>query len=329
MENIYSRGIFGFETQTYNAEIENFLKREVAGLIFFKRNYESLDQVRRLNEKILENSNENFILSIDQEGGRVRRLPEPFFRLPPMQEISRDFSDKSLLKEVFRRHGLQLRMLGFNLVFAPVADIIDHPDNEVIGDRSFGTTWEKVVEYSQILIDAYRDIGLLSCEKHFPGHGHTALDSHIDDVISEKSYEELKSSDLVPFEKLNADSVMTAHICFPNCTTNMPATFSTFWLKRVFRSVLEKKSSLISDDLLMEAAVRYVADPLKRVSMTLDSGADYYLWCKTSSEDIKQFDQAGPDFEKAQFPLKPQKPLDFSEKSWSENQSFLERVFSK
>ena len=242
-----------------------------------------------------------------------------------MKKLLEQTEDLQVIEELHLRHGRLLRMMGFNLVYAPVVDVLDCFENQVIGDRSFSEDPERVVYFAKAVLCGLKESGILSCMKHFPGHGHTQVDSHLESVFSERSYEEIWEKDLLPYRELFSDSIMTAHIIFKGCAGVYPATFSTFWLERVLRKKIESKASLISDDLHMQAAVNTYPDSRERILESLEAGNDYYLWCKTKEDDLFLFER---EYNLPEYPLSPAEPLSYSKSEWDDHHSFFSSVFS-
>lgn len=247
--------IVGFDG-TSNFSLNNYFKNlitsyELGGVILFKRNIENLEQLVELMNWILSTS-PNIITSVDQEGGRVARLKGISTDIDPMSFVK---TTKEALK-VGNILGSELRSLGFNLDFAPVCDIVVNPNNQVIGDRSFSDDANIVSLMVPYIIQGLKENLVASCAKHFPGHGDTAIDSHLDLPLVSTDKEVIFSREFLPFKKAiesGVDTIMTAHLIAKNLDAQWPATMSSIILNDILREKLQFKNIIISDDLEMKA----------------------------------------------------------------------------
>ncbi len=223
------------------------------------------------------------LLATDQEGGRVARFgTPPFTRMPDVLAIG-DRNDAPLAYEAALVTARELAAVGINWNFAPVADVNSNPDNPVIGDRSFGSTVEVVVPMVTAQVRGYREGGVLSCAKHFPGHGDTAVDSHYDlphlpfapDTISER--------ELVPFRaaiEAGIPTIMTAHILFPAFDTELPATMSRSIITGLLREQLGFTGLTVTDCLEMKAIATHWGTAQGAVR-AIQAGVDMVMVCHT------------------------------------------------
>lgn len=226
-----------------------------AGFVLFARNVEEPAQVRELNRELASLVEPAYpaFLAVDQEGGRVQRVRAPATVWPPMRDVGHS---ASMTEKVSRAMARELRALGFNLNFAPVADVDSNPDNPVIGDRSFGRDPHEVAAHVAAFSRAHQDEGVIACAKHFPGHGDTNLDSHLALPKVELDIPDLHRRELVPFRaavEAGVGSVMTAHIVFPAYDEEVPATLSERIVRGVLREELGYDGVVFSDDLEMKA----------------------------------------------------------------------------
>jgi beta-N-acetylhexosaminidase len=197
------------------------------GVVLFTRNLPSLEATLALTAALAEHS-PGLLLAIDHEGGRVHRLPEPFTKFPPMLTLARS-GDPGLLREVARAQADELRAAGFHVNFAPVLDVHTNPVNPIIGDRAFGTTPEEVTHHALPYLQGLTEGGIIGCGKHFPGHGDTSVDSHLELPRVDHNLDRLRSLEFVPFARAIAQGVamiMTAHILCPALDANVPASLS-------------------------------------------------------------------------------------------------------
>lgn len=256
------------------------------GVILFRRNITSTEQLRRLIGKLREGRPE-LLVAIDHEGGRVHRMSADFTHFPPSLVMARH-GDAALLMEVARAHAAELRDVGFNLTFSPVLDVHTNPDNPIIGDRAFGTTPEEVIHYALPYTQGLVEGGILPCGKHFPGHGDTSLDSHLALPVlpaATHNLQRLRTLELKPFARAIAQGIpmlMTAHVVCEALDPTVPATLSPKVIDGCLRRDLGFDGYVVSDDLEMKA----VADNFqvgRSAVMSIQAGCDGCLVCATPS----------------------------------------------
>jgi beta-N-acetylhexosaminidase len=224
------------------------------------------------------------LLSVDQEGGQVARLREGFTDLPPMRAVGATGS-AALARDLGRLLGRELRAVGFDLNFAPVLDIDTNPDNPVIAARSFGRTPSLVAELGVALAAGLQELGVAACGKHFPGHGDTSQDSHLELPTLPHTLERLERVELLPFAaaaKAGIASFMTAHVIFQAVDARHPATMSWAVLTGILRHKLGYDGMVVSDDIEMKAiADNYGVE--EAVLLGLNAGVDHFLCCHTAA----------------------------------------------
>ncbi|QEY20804.1 beta-N-acetylhexosaminidase [Psychrobacillus sp. AK 1817] len=252
----------------------------VGGIIFYKYNFDTPAQtVQLVNQFKAKNSSSlPLLLGVDQEGGRVTRLPGGLVNFPPNKQIGQvnnpDFSYK-----VGTLLGHELKEFGLNLDFAPVLDINSNPNNPVIGDRSFGNNPEIVSKLGIQTMKGIQSQNVISTIKHFPGHGDTLVDSHLELPVVNKSLKELKELELIPFERAidqGAGVVMVAHILLPELDKNNPASMSKAVMTDLLRKQLSFKGVIITDDMTMGAITEHV-DIGKAAVESVKAGSDIIL----------------------------------------------------
>jgi len=257
--------------------------RRRAGAIVFRRNVADLVQVAELCAAIRNAAQRELapFVAVDQEGGRVSRLPEPFLVLPPMRTLGR-IDELGLTRRAARVVGLELGALGFNLDFAPVLDVDSNPANPVIGDRSFGAEPERVARHGLAFIEGLSSSGLCACAKHFPGHGDTSQDSHFELPTVAHGDERLRHIELAPFVAAigaRVDAMMSAHVVVRAWDAHQPATLSRRICTELLRGELGFEGVLFSDDLEMKAIAR---DPGVELAApaAIEAGCDVLLVCR-------------------------------------------------
>lgn len=215
---------------------------------------EWLDQYEKLIKDVYKRTGrEKMLFSIDHEGGRVHRLPEPMTHFPAAIHYADEAQD---VAEVFAK---ELASLGLNILFGPCADIHSNPDNPIIGARSFGKEPDLVADATVRFCKALEKEGVLSCIKHFPGHGDTSCDSHLELPTLPHGYDVLKKRELIPFQKAiksGVSAVMTAHLLMTQFDATLPATLSSAILKKILREDLGFSGVIFTDDLDMKAIAR-------------------------------------------------------------------------
>jgi len=258
---------------------------ERGGVILFRRNLDGrLPQVTELTRAVREACAPDLppLIGVDQEGGRVVRLLAPVLRLPPMRIIGAHGSAR-LAHEAARALGRELEALGFNMDFAPVFDVDTCAENPIIGDRSFSSDATVVASMASAFARGLQDSCVMACGKHFPGHGDTTTDSHLDLPIVTQPKERLLAVELAPFRGLrsvNCAALMTAHVVYTSLDPDRPATLSARIATDLLRGELGYDGVLISDDLEMKAiADRY---PIEQAAvLAVEAGCDALLICSS------------------------------------------------
>lgn len=242
-----------------DAVISRIEEYPVGGIALFSRNITSAEQLPMFISDLQSSSKYPLFIAVDEEGGRVARIANSdFFNVASyksMEDIGKS-GDASKAEEVGRQIGLYLKELGFNLDFAPVADTNTNPQNIVIGDRSYGSDPALVARMVSAQLDGMHDSGIMGTLKHFPGHGDTKDDTHSGYVSIEKTWDELKECELVPFITAlpKADMVMLSHITAVNVTSDkLPTSMSETMITGKLRNELGYDGVIITDAMAMGA----------------------------------------------------------------------------
>ena len=275
-------GIAGLELD----DVERDLLRHpsVGGVVLFSRNYRSRGQLRRLCDSIHALKEPPLIIAVDHEGGRVQRFRDGFTALPAAAQYGILHDRNQEFGQRLARTGgwvmaAELRASGVDFSFAPVLDL-GRGVSTVIGERAFHRDPDVVTALARAFLAGMRDAGMVGVGKHFPGHGGVATDSHHALPVDDRSYDDLRLSDLVPFERLSVSDlagVMPAHVVY-ECVDDRPAGFSRRWIGDVLRDELRYRGIVFSDDLDMAAATTG-GDHLERARAALDAGCDTVLVC--------------------------------------------------
>ncbi|HEX2916658.1 MAG TPA: glycoside hydrolase family 3 protein [Chloroflexia bacterium] len=266
-------------------EVADFLVEcRAGGVVLFGYNVQTPEQVAKLNHDLqalaARHNMPPFIIGVDEEGGQVSRMPAEGRELILPSQMALGVAGAEAVRACAEVNARRLRSLGFNLNFAPVLDINNNPANPVIGTRSFGDDPALVAELGGVALEAYLQTGISPCAKHFPGHGDTNVDSHFHLPVVNKSLEELRRFELVPFQRAIAagiPAIMTAHILYPQFETGgLPATLSPRFLTQVLRQELGFEGLIFTDALDMAAiADRYRLGEASL--MAFQAGADIVM----------------------------------------------------
>ena len=291
--------VAGYEGTTLPPAYADRLARGLAGVILFKRNLVHdgdggidltalTDHTRSIHEAAAACPwhVSPAICSVDQEGGAVARLRRPFTVLPPMREIG-DRGDLDLARQVGVQLGRECLAAGFNVDYAPILDVDTNPANPIIGNRSFSRDPHHAAAMAGAVLAGLQSAGVLGCGKHFPGHGDTDADSHLDLPVLPHGLERLRAVELVPFRALAKEMhlVMTAHVLFPALDPVWPATLSQVVLEPLLRGECGFDGVIVSDDLEMQGVAK-VLDPASCVRTGLAAGCNLFLVCRR--EDMLQ-----------------------------------------
>ena len=286
--------VSGFEGTHLNSQTEKLIAEQgIGGLILFERNYDNPKQLKKLIEDlqaITPQHSPPLFISVDQEGGRILRLKEPFTQFPPMCCLGQANSD-DLAYRFGLAMGKEMKAVGINMNYAPVLDVHSNPDNPIIGQRAISSNPEKVARLGCKIIQGFKDAKVFPVGKHFPGHGDTSQDSHLTLPRVERSRESLEQVELIPFAKAfeeGLEFIMTAHVVYPAWDASSAATFSNVILKNLLRNKMGFKGLIMSDDLEMQAVTQ---TPKEIPSLAINAGVDLFLICHDISK-VTQLQEA-------------------------------------
>lgn len=288
------RFMVGFEGHEPSADLKRLIRDFGVGhVILFARNVDGPEQLAELVRELqalarAAGHDLPLMIAVDQEGGRVARLREPWTVWPPLRALGRTGS-----VELARRMGealaAELVACGIRWDFAPVVDVDSNPRNPVIGDRSFGDQPGLVGRLGAAMIRGLQESGVAACAKHFPGHGDTEVDSHLDLPVVDHSRSRLEEVELRPFRdaiEAGVASIMTAHVLVRELDDRLPATLSPRVLSGLLREQLGYDGVIVSDDLEMKA----VADrwhPAPAAVLAAQAGCDLLPVCKTAEVQVE------------------------------------------
>ena len=263
------------------AETRRTLERlHIGAVVLFRRNAANPAQIAALTGTLHALPSAPLV-AIDHEGGRVMRLDEPFTQFPAAAVVGRS-GDSTLAFKIGQAMAEELSSVGIDLNFAPVLDVHSNPENPVIGDRAFGSDPDVVSAMGIALMRGLLAGGVIPCGKHFPGHGDTEKDSHVELPTVRRSRADLERTELVPFRAAIAAGIpmlMTAHVLYPALDAGHPATVSRAILTDLLRAELGFEGVIVSDDLEMRAISDH-GDIGAAAVASVEAGADALLVCQ-------------------------------------------------
>jgi beta-N-acetylhexosaminidase len=286
-EQIGQLFVVGFPGPTVTPEIADLIQNyHVGGIVLFSRNLHDIHQIRQLThdlQMLAQKAGHRYplLISIDQENGMVRRFGDSTTIFPGNMTLGA-IASTQLTREVAQVTGIELKALGINMNLAPVADVNNNPENPVIGVRSFGEDPHKVAQLLTAMLEGYRDAGIITCLKHFPGHGDTATDSHLALPSIPYPLERLEQLELIPFQRgieAGADSIMIAHLYLPAlmpADAILPATISSHIVRDLLRTKLGYTGIIITDCLEMKAVAATIGIETGAV-LAIQAGNDLIL----------------------------------------------------
>ncbi|MEO8671641.1 MAG: beta-N-acetylhexosaminidase [Tahibacter sp.] len=274
-------GIAGKELAVH--EREWIVAPEVSGVILFTRNFSSREQVTALIDDIRVLRPDPFLLCVDQEGGPVQRFRDGFTRLPALAKLGEEYAkDPQLAVELTEEHAWlmasEMRALDIDLSFAPVIDL--QRGNRAIGERAFDADPAIVSELGLAYVRGMHLGGMAATLKHFPGHGSVLEDTHFDAAIDQRSLDDIRAHDLMPFAdgiEAGAEAIMLAHVTYP-AVDSAPAGYSRVWIEDILRAEMGFGGVVFSDDIGM-AAAESAGGIGARIHAHLDAGCDLVLVC--------------------------------------------------
>ncbi|WP_340386725.1 beta-N-acetylhexosaminidase [Paenibacillus sp. FSL E2-0151] len=284
----------GFHSQHADEQVTRLIRDyHVGGVIYFRRNVESVDQLTRLSAELQDMAAEAgalpLMISVDQEGGMVARIDQEGMTQVPGNMALGATGNPEYTLECARILGCELKSIGIDMNLAPVVDVNNNPLNPVIGVRSYGEHAESVAAHGIAAITGYQSQGIAATAKHFPGHGDTAVDSHLGMVTVPHDRNRLEQMELLPFRKAieaGVDAIMTAHVMFPSIEPEpIPATLSHKVLTGLLREEMGFEGIIITDCLEMHAISKPygVAEAAVRA---VEAGADLILVSHTLQDQV-------------------------------------------
>ncbi|MBB6024436.1 beta-N-acetylhexosaminidase [Paenibacillus sp. JGP012] len=286
----------GFHGTEPEGEVEKLLRGyPIGGVVYFARNVVSPEQVERLSSGLQDIAQASgtvpLWIAIDQEGGMVARITQGIALMPGQMAIAAAGSTQDAY-EAARISGMELKSMGINMNFAPVLDVNNNANNPVIGVRSFGESPEAVAEFGAATIGGFQNAGIAATAKHFPGHGDTDTDSHLDLPVITHDRARVNQVELAPFRAAiveGVDAMMSAHIYFPALEPDrLPVTLSHSVLTGLLRKELGYEGIIVTDCMEMNAiAVHY--GTVDAAVLAVEAGADMVLISHTAQLQMEAF----------------------------------------
>lgn len=275
--------------------LENY---PVGGIVYFAKNLESQDQVKEMIDNSQKYSSIGLFVATDEEGGVVNRLMDTVgTTYIGSMYYYKDDGDETAYENAYTIAN-DMSALGFNLDFAPVADVWSNPDNTVIGERAYSDDYAQAAELVGNAVKGFNDGGVMCTLKHFPGHGDTAEDSHYSSAYVHRTKEEVMADEMQPFRsgiEAGAEFVMVGHLIVPDID-EVPATLSYKIATGILRDELKFEGVVITDSFEMESiADNYSVDDA--VVMSVKAGMDMILQPKDMASAVNSIEQAVADGE--------------------------------
>ena len=291
-EKIGQMLIIGMDTNYITDRIKNMIQKyKIGGIILYRKNFKSYDSMVKLINELKELNKNNKIpmfIAIDQEGGRVNRMPKELKNLPAANKVANK-KDIELVKNTAQITAKMLYESGFNMNFAPVMDIKRFSENHVVGDRAFGENKDDVSKYAIEYMKQLQQNNIISVIKHFPGHGATKKDSHFSLPIINKEISELQNDDMIPFKNAideGADAILIGHLVIKNVTGIYPASLSRKFIYKYLRKGYRYNKVIVTDDLKMRA-IRLIYGPKFAFKKRFGAGNDIIVFKYNQKEEEK------------------------------------------
>jgi len=294
VRRVGERFMVGFDGHTASSDVKRMIRDFAVGhVILFGRNVDSPEQVADLVRELQSVARDAshslpLMVAVDQEGGRVSRLPEPWTIWPPMRAVGRVGSEE-VARKVGAGLAAELSACGIRWDMAPDVDVDTNPKNPVIGDRSFGEDPALVGRLGAAVVRGLQEGGVAACAKHFPGHGDTDVDSHLELPTVDHPRSRLDEVELPPFRaaiEARVASIMTAHVLVRDLDDSVPATLSPRVVGGLLRKDMKYDGVIVSDDLEMKAvAAQWGVGPA--AVKAAQAGCDILPVCATTEAQVE------------------------------------------
>ena len=280
-EKIGQLFMFGRKREEIEGLEELINKYKIGGIILYRRNYETYEEMLKLINNIKTMNSVNKVpmfISIDQEGGRVNRMPDEILNIPTATKLA-NTKEIDVVRRSGKIIGEMLYKTGISMNYGPIFDIRRFNENHPIGDRCFGTNKEEVQKYAIEVMKELQEQGVIPVIKHFPGHGLTSKDSHFQFPIIEEKIENVENEDMAVFKsaiEANADAVMVGHLMLKEIDSKYPASLSKKIIQDYLIEKYNFKGLIITDDMKMWA-IRVHYNMKKAVEKAIEAGNDIVM----------------------------------------------------
>ena len=278
-EKIGQMIIVGLDTKEPYARLEELVvKHKVGGILLYKKNYKTYEEmVKLINhiKKLNSNNKVPILICIDQEGGRVNRMPSEFLNIPPANTLANN-KDDELVKKSGKIMAEMLSSTGINLNFAPVLDVKRFSNNHAIGDRAFSENIDIIKKNATIIMKELQNKDIISVIKHFPGHGLTVTDTHFKIPVVKKNIEEIENNDMKPFGeviKKGADAILISHMKIKDIDSKNPVSISRKFIYKYLRKKYKYNGLILTDDMRMRS-MRLRYGEYKAIQKAFQAGND-------------------------------------------------------
>ena len=294
-EKIGQMFLVGYEANTLTNEFKKFIQNyKIGGIILYRKQFiEYKDLLKLINElkEINRNNPLPLFISVDQEGGRVTRLPQEFKKIPAPFCLAKS-KDINLIKNASKLTSTILKETGYNMNFAPVLDIKNFEDTHPIGDRCYGDNVENVCKFGITAMKEFQNNNIIPVIKHFPGHGATNTDSHFFLPIIKKEKEILEKEDMLCFKNAinnGADAIMVGHLLATKVDKFYPASLSPKFIKNILREEYKYNGLVITDSFKMYA-IKLLYGDKKAIKRAILAGNDIIMLKYPIKKEIRCID---------------------------------------
>ncbi len=282
----------GVENKNCIKPVEHLIEKyKIGGVLLYKRDYKNYKELNDLINRLRALGRKNKIplfIAIDQEGGRVNRMPDEFENVPSANKLA-SYKEEDLVEKASDVTGEMLKSTGFNFNFAPVLDIKRFENTQAIGDRAFSSDIETVSRCGITYMNEMKKYHIVPAIKHYPGHGATKKDSHFTLPVIEESKENLEQEDLIPFKRAiehGADVLLVGHLRIKRVTHGYPASMSKSFVRKYIRKKNRFNGIIITDDIRMKA-VKILYGTKRALIKAFKAGNDIVLFkYNTGDEDL-------------------------------------------
>jgi beta-N-acetylhexosaminidase len=311
VRRVGQRFMVGFEGLAASADVKALVREFGVGhVVLFKRNVAGPEQVADLVRELQSTARDAghdrpLLVAVDQEGGRVARLKEPWTVWPAARAVGKVGSEETA-RRMAEALAEELKACGIRYDFAPCVDVDTNPKNPVIGDRSFGDDPDLVGRLGAAMIRGFQENGVVACAKHFPGHGDTDVDSHLDLPSVEHPRARLENVELRPFRKAieaGVASVMVSHLLVREIDDALPATLSPKVVKGLLREELGYAGVVVTDALEMKALANHWT-PAQISVLAAKAGCDLLALCSGHDAQVEAMESLIRALEAGEIPFK-------------------------